>query len=420
MTNLFPTEWDLYEYLVDATIELQTSSNTSEIYDLMNFQVLGLMIEKNFDDDIFPIVLIDLLIPRSVYYKIIKNDDPKIILTVNKFVKQYDGITHKETVIQQKFTPIVTDDSNDINADVYKNLKASDDKKDDDITASDMNRAYQFILVLDDDIKKSKNTANIILSNVNVASTMMYMLSKSGFGSDNILMSPVDNTSTYDELLLLPTPIVDQFNYINNMYGVYKEGMQVFKDFDTFYILRKSGKCTAYRRNEPTTITFAVVGRIGSSSSVSRGINYDKANNRVFMSLSGNQLSISDTSSVIDKTTGINTQIIQVETGETIDVVGDSNTPTSTMTTISHSKYIKDEMLLRKKELSHIVNITIDDIDISLLTPNKEYKFITDVSDMRDTLSGTYRICNMRSLFRKEDTALKCMTVATFKRTSDN
>lgn len=420
MNNLFPTDWDLYEYLVDASIELRKSSNKIEIIDLMNFQVLGLMIEKNFDEDIFPILIIDLLMPRSVYYKIIKNESPKIILTINKFVKQHDGITHKETILQQKFTPVISDDSNDINADVYKNLKASDDKKDDDITASDMNSVYQFILVLDDDIKNSKNTANIVLSNVNIASTIMYMLSKSGFGGDNILMSPVDNTTTYNELLLLPTPIVEQFTYINNIYGVYKEGMQIFKDFDTFYVLRKTGKCTAYRKNEPTTIVFAVVGRIGSPSSVSRGINYDKANNRVFMSLSGSQLSISDASSVINKTTGINTQIIQVETGETINVIGDTNTPASTMTTISHSKYIKDEMLLRKKELSHIINITIDDIDISLLTPNKEYKFITDVSDMRDTLSGTYRICNMRALFRKEDIALKCMVVATFKRTSDN
>lgn len=417
MANVFPTDWDLYKYDVDVTIELPLSSGKKTNYELNHFQIANLLIEKNFDDDIFPILMIDLMLPRSIYYKIINNKSSKIILVVSKYIKTTDGMSYKETIIERKFTPVISDDGSDINADMYNSMKSDDGLSNTDLSDIDMNSVYTFILTMDNDITHSKTIVNTVLSNVTVTTALLYLLLESGFSDTDILMSSVDNLTLYDQLILLPVSLVDQLEYINNMYGVYKEGMQFFKDFSILYLIRKTGLCTTYTKNEIKNITFVVSDKVGSMSSMSNGINKDRANSKVYMSLKGDQLNISDVSNVIDNTSGMNTEILQVETGEIISIF--DNTRSSVSTSISHSKFIKDEIKLRKTEMSHVINITIDDIDISLLTPNKEYKFITGVSDMRDTLSGTYRICKMQSVFNKDEMGFKCSTVATFKRTND-
>ena len=231
------TNSSFYRYMVT---KCELLFPNEEPFELKGDKIRGLKIEKDFDNYFFPIFSIDLFIDQMLYYKIVSmKTEVKFRIKVEKHKKSVimDGTYEfNELIIDSTFGIYINDDSFFINEDLYKAAQANG-------TSSMTGALHTFYLFKDSDLSSSKKTINAVLEDVTMTDTIAYILSASG--SDKVLMSPVDNTEVYKQVLLLPTTVIKNINNLEKQYGFYNNGSVLFYDFDRTYMLSRTAKLTA-------------------------------------------------------------------------------------------------------------------------------------------------------------------------------
>ena len=80
------------------------------------------------------------------------------------------------------------------------------------------------------------------------------------------------------------------------------------------------------------------------------------------------------------------------------------------------NKYTTEAAKHRKNENDFIINVTLSDIDISCLTPNKKFSVLFQTSKINLIRGGDYRISHMAFTFKKIGDIFNVNGGATFKR----
>lgn len=408
-------KWKIYKYELSVKIELN-----GELKELTEMQIHKLYIEKAYDEDMMPVILLDLMIPLDTYHDILTNKKTvKFLVKLSKYLDTNGNKGSSSPVFNDKFIPIIQDNMPFVDKAHYDTVKYGSGFSKNDVITTDMQYKYSFILVQENTFKAMKTTTNAVLTNSNILDALTFCLNKSGV--NKMLMTKLDNSASYSELLLLPIPLFNQLNYLDKYFGLYKAGSQIFFDVDCGYILSNTAECTAWRQNEPKQIVFTVNSPM-SGDDQSRGSVFDDKAKILYCNISKDNLSVNSSSVGVDNIIGNNDLVLNTATGNMDKIDSGSeqigNAIYGVRTTSSCNKFLSSELALRKKENSCVVLISCQDIDVSYITPNKEYKIITDVSNIINRLQGKFRITSHTQEYIKHGGHFTINATFTLKRTS--
>lgn len=399
-------------YLYTMAISVETPNGLTE---LQPVQINSAYIEKDFDNSFLPIFLVNLNLQKDLYYDIINNHTTsKFIIQIDKYIDPGNTgkAKTKRVYIRDKFIPIINDKTPFTDEKFYKTIKYNGGNKvGNQLIPYDLMQSYDFVLVRESDLLATKKTMNTVFSSTNIITALTTVLSNAGV--KNVLLSSLDNSTTYRELLTLPVPLIPQLKYIDSYYGLYKEGSQIFFDMDRAYILRNSPQCTAWSQNEFKEVAITI-NMPSSGQDLMVGSVVDNEQKTIFLNTNKDQVSFIDKTTSSDMTIGNKTMLVNTVSGGITNVNPSVSTIGSTTsnirTTSTRNEYANSELQMRQSEFRNIVNIICNGIDISHITPNKKYKLLSNIPSIIGKIKGDYRLCRVIYHFAKEGDHFAVMT----------
>lgn len=413
MATISP-DWKVYKYKV-AQCALYIDSETIKID---SGKIQNFFIEKDFDSDNLPIFMIRLLLSSEIYYKICKaQDSAQLGLDIKSVVDRgEEQLEEFSDYIKGKFVLLPVDNTPFMNEEIMRETKeaGSYGKGGTDIT--DMANGYSFILAKYETLNSTKVIVNSVLQSANILTTVAYALSSAG--CSNILMAAPDNTITYKEMLLLPIPLINQLKYLNNYYGLYKSGAQIFFDFDRIYIVKKCSNSGAFDDVEPKMVGFHVYDG-SNGTDYGCGSYTDNLNKKGYITVGADQFDVKDLSTTSTQYSGNNSII--VNNSGTSSVANTDNTKGNSksfnvITTSTHNPYATQETKLRLDELKSVITITTSNCDLKLLTPNRCYRISSTSTKAAMAVNNTYRLSKLTVMFIKDGDLFTNDTQITLKK----
>lgn len=409
--KLDKTKWKIFKYSIGS---LTLNIGDEEPIKLEPTLIQSLYIEKDYDKDFLPIIIMNILLSDELNYKIYANQDTSFFNLQVKGETDNDGRGDDSIVydyINDKFIVLPTQSTPNINQVELDNMKQSSTYGEGQFTLQDVSTVRTYILARKSDLTSTKNIVNKVLSSSNMLTAVSYLMSKSG--CSNILMSPPDNSTAYKELILLPIPLCNQLKYLDNYYGIYKHGALFFFDLDRIYIVKKDANCTAYDKTEAKTVEITVHGS-DTGEFIEKGSWTDDKNRIGYIDISSADFEISDKTSTSNEYVGDNSLIIN-NNATNSDAISNNSGSFNIITTSTHNQYCTQERQLRLKELSCVVTAMLNNCDLRLLKPNKKFKINSSSSKANKQINSLFRLSSLKLSFVKNGNLFTTIVQATLK-----
>ena len=400
----------LYEYICDK-LEITCNSKTYPIEDI---QITGIYLERNYDTDNLPVFMMDIIMSDELYYNICTHhDDTKFTMTFKSQISESESEkTAGSIYINGSFIPMELDGTPFHSQQLFDEMK-SKSTTGETSTLLNFSNSRTFILCSEKQLKATKHRCNCVLTSASMLDAVAVLLSESG--AVKPLVSPFDNNSKYSELILLPQQTIPQLKYLNGFFGFYKEGAQIFFDFDYTYILRNTAKCTAYVKDEIQNVVFCIYDTsYGDTTKI--GSKRDIKTKTAYIGLSSVNFTMDDLSKAANEYMGTNATIINVD-GSVSNATSGNGDSYSVLSVTSHNNYIASETSLRLKELSCVVYLNLQNVDLSLLTPNKTFRIMSTDTNITKKVSGLFRLVSVQVTFIKSGNKYNTSTMVQLKRT---
>jgi hypothetical protein len=246
-----------------------------------------------------------------------------------------------------------------------------------------------------DQYTKSNQSCGFVLTKCNLQSAVSMCLSKIHKTAD-VLISPFQNATQYEELIIPPIPLYKAISYLDNKYGFYIAGSVIFYDINNLYILNAGPGCTAWRDKEYKRSVLYVYSTAGDDGQLDAMIIRKEDPTHYFTAMEANT---SFQNMTQQSTTNFGSEITQinVDTGESQNAEstnGSSTTITKNkqFTYGTDNKYTSSNLEARLNELKTIVSFSGANWDIEAFTPNKEFGVIFADDNKNKMFSNSYRI----------------------------
>ena len=200
-------------------------------------------------------------------------------------------------------------------------------------------------------------------------------------GHKKVLMSPIENFETYQELLIPPLKAYKALMYLDQYYGLYKFGALIYYDLDKLYIINPNGKLTAKEKKEWTETSFLITKR---DTAIPGNAMIRKPGEKVFyVNIPEDNLSPYMPSIVNNENLGSIAKIVTAD-GTSVDYAeADQSFMNQRNEYIKYTrdedtKYLKTILKARMEENECNIYINGDNFDINAFALNKTYKLIFD------------------------------------------
>jgi hypothetical protein len=403
--------WHLYKYKVKA---VSLNIEGEDPIELNPNLVQSLYIERDYDNDILPVIMLSVVIKDEYNFKILANQDSTSITLHIQGEIDSDGkgdtsVTHD--YIKDTFCVLPIDSTPNVNSDELERVKESSTYGSGGLTMNDASQTRTYILAKRADLKSTKVICNTVFCSANMTTVVSYLLNKSG--CTKVLMSPVDNHTMYNELLLLPIPLTNQLRYLTSYYGLHKHGTTIFFDIDRIYVIRKNAGCTAYDDIEPKDVEITVNGG-DSGTNIARGSFTNDSRRTGYIDVGVDQFFVSDQSTTGNEFIGDNSLIIN-NLGDVSEAVSNSKGSFNIMTTSTHNTYTQYETELRYRELKSVISILTANCDLRLLKPNRRFKVNSTSTAANLAVKGDYRLSKLKVSLVKSGNDFTNITEITLK-----
>jgi len=380
---------------------------------LHNDNILGMVIEKDYDNYYFPIFNLKLSLPYSEYFTIIENK------TTVKFKVRLEKATYDEISVDY-YTEVVFDSTFSIFTDVNS---AFFDKElynqTTNILGTVENRGvFDFYLFKDNDITSSRKIINRVVSESNMSNCIVYLLSKSG--TTNLLMTPLDNREVYRDIILPPLSVIKSISYLEKYFGFYKHGALFFYDFNTTYFINKCAECNAYRSGEYKEVIVTVFKSI-SANAKTPGNFKDNKTKTYTLYVTRDSIEMVTESVIADQVYGTNINIIDTKANTKTEIhpnIQTRNNNSGYILNNYNNKYLADMLTNRKYENDNIINIALTDVDIECFEPNKKYIMNFEEKEINIKHNGKYRLSYSLFTFTKQGEYFAISGNVQFKKTT--
>lgn len=403
------------------TIKVELKFSNGKTKSLETSQVQGLYIEKDYDSDHLPIVLLDLSLSR-IDENEIKNDTEFKIRIKQYYIEEEEGEKKDQKIfLNDTFVKLDFGKKPDNSTKIDKKIRDENDLDNDDVALEDLTRQITYPLIRKSDLLLTKKIINGVISNVRQLDVLAWALTKAGCRKP-MLLSNFTNSASIGELIVHPKGLLENLIYWEKEYGWHREGTYLFLDFDVLYIIRMNGQCTAWRPNEPKKLTFCI-SDAESEDNIPTGVLVKK--NTVYYNIGVDQYDVINATDISDHIEGNN--MILVDTGN--GVVSNIKTGVSsyggtgsynTKSYHGHNPYVGEQYKRRKSEQEHQIKFTCNNGDLGYLTPNKSIAILTDVTEIVKDFKGSYRLGGFKASFIKNGEHFDNTIEITVKRVSKN
>ncbi len=393
-----------------------------ETVDIEPGLVSGFIIEKDFDNDFFPIFRLDMSIDTKLYYRILDNKTTvKFIIKLRSYAyKDLDDTKPaKKDVFNTIFIPFIDDETPFLERKEYENAaKVSSDpetlgKKPETTGGNE----FSIYLFKEDDILKSKKIVNTVLTSTNMTDAIAYVLTKAGI--NKVLMTPLGNSNTYSEVVIPPLSAMSLLKYLDAQYGFHVRGTIMFFDFDALYLIEKSYVATAWVKNEYKDVIF-IIREPDDPIKYAPGIYTDDKKKTHFVNIFHENLKLANPAISKDQIEGINKTIVSSKPRNAATIRASSKARGSGTYQVFVNRYVNPYATSAEKyrieSEGKIAVITSSDVDISVFRANKQYTFKYSDTSINSKIGGKLRLSKSVFAFTNSGDYFSNKVELTFKR----
>lgn len=402
------------QYVYSAIMTFDNTSKQESI-ELSMDEIQLLVIDKDYENTNMPVITLSVLMETKVRDRLIlEMDDGIVSLQIIKYNKIDDDFIG-QTILNDIFVYIIDGEithSQDID---YK----------EGVSEQNPTRiSTTMYLMKRDSINNNRQIINCVnrydtRKGVMNKISMTDLVMRTSSYLKPMLLEPIENNKSFDEVIIPPmTSVSEYIKYLNdNISTLYSTGYRFFMDFDTNYIVSKSGIKVEHKDQKYPT----VIIDIGDKSNLNYAVdgNIYNAKNR-FYHIPVSTSMVKFHRNVTAK--HLVTQVACIDSSGNVvsDRVYDSTknihdkmsilTNTTSNTTIC--KNAKNELI----NGSLLIDIVKSDLDASIFTINKEY-IINNVDEYKE-YDGRYLLCGVKQFFIKDDVYFMMNTALRFKKIS--
>lgn len=251
----------------------------------------------------------------------------------------------------------------------------------------------------------SNKTVNAVFTRDNIQNMVAQLLTETKH--KRVLISPMENTKIYEELLVPAFPCYKALMFLDQYFGFYKTGGMIYYDVDTLYILNTNGKCRAKQQDEWPETMFIVTE---SPRSLPGNAMVVRPNEKVFYcNIAEASLNVQNYANTMNEKYGSTAKIVvtddtTINTAEAEQDYIDQRNTTYAYITKEDNQFTADIMKARMEENQANVMINANNLDILAFTPNKTFKLTFDDTTKQEKygkyvyrLSYAYHIMVMES-----------------------
>lgn len=383
-------------------------------------------IENYYEEATFPLFKVTCVMESSRYYKIMKNKDKvKFKLRVQSYYLK-NGTQEQSLLrdfINDTFILFPSEADENYDEGLDRLTGSTDDRNELDALDNDI----ELFLFRDTIVTGLRSTFNSILSNVDMSTTVAYLLSKAG--AKNVLMSPMENMTVYDTLLLPPQSIERQLKYLNNNFGFYKEGGVIFFGINNSYILNYKAGCTAYKDKEIQETVIYILDKANHYHYLQGQILKFIDNNGVIEPVEDKfYYSASSTAIGIHNNTitanaigaGVDAAVVDMQHNSAETITSNAQAiekrNTSVLFNNSSNKYLGTTYAAQANANSTVITLSVENHNLEAFYPNKKISFIFEDAKLNQKYKGEYRVASSIEIFTNHGEDYTCSSVLTFKK----
>ena len=395
-------------------------------FTIPNERLTAIDIIEKFEDWLFPVFRVKMVLSSTQYLKITKNkNNVKFHIRLYKYYNYFEKVGEpslNSVAIDDMFSLILDDEQEDLTSGMKEEemrLDYTTLKRDDSNDMVMVDNDVEFFLYKRSIAVNLKNQINKIFNDVTVTDVISYLMYY--IKAKNVLMSPATNNDRYSTIVIPNLTVLEALRFLDTYYGIYDVGSMIYFGFDYAYIIRYEGKCSAYTKGEKTKISIVIPKQI-SSHIASTGVLETKTGDK-------KRYIVADYQTIGSRNDNISGELFE---GNKITVVnnftGSSSNFESTENTLgsSHTKQQLNKTLndwigktysKQKKAEENVVNVRLGDYDMTLLRPNKSFNILFEDTALTKKYDGEYILSSVEHHFAKEGESLVLNSVCQFKRT---
>jgi hypothetical protein len=378
-------------------------------YDLDLNQVKDVTLIDNYLDNLFPIFKIDIGVEQSVYQQIIKEKDTlTVTFQLRKFYRLSNESANKQKFATRyaeenfingtKYYLIMEDDDNDLSS--YIHSKEFPDGDEDDPNA--LYISMELFLFNSSAIKGNRKIVNKIFNYITVTTALTWLLKSAGI--KKVLLDRPDNTEKYYFFKIPPLTINNAIRFIDSYYGIHSCGSVIYCSLKYTYVLRFSSNTNAFVSGEIEDIYF-IVPSVGSTLTDSYAMLSKKGyTNAYYITVDPSLFEPRAYDDNLQDYIGArDLQFIDAAEG-TVNSTrnGNGSSNIEVITSKGENTYYADIYANYANSLKSEIVVTVKDVDVSILEPNKHYHFLFQDTTLSKKYTDTYFLCKKSTQFVKE------------------
>lgn len=411
---------NLYNYTTND-ITIIYSDGTTGIIKALN--VTSINIEKDFDNDFFPIFNLNVALDVATYRKITGDKNVQFRVSINKFAVKStaehvpSGIKYAEPVFSDVFYAMTNETDNDQltklegQANKTKGVKSEDN----------FSRLLSLYLYKPHTLDVNNNPDSFIFGDADPMSVIVYLSDK--FGVNKMMISSPDNTKKYPQIIIPGVKYTDMIKAMESIYGVYNKGSVLFYDFDNlFYISKDIVNNQALRSGEPSMVNIKFT-EMGEGADRLAGSFLDSRMNRYYINSSSYPV-IQDVGSYTQEVVFNNIEYVNTANGvngkKSVKLNGRNIENKRLIDNKYSNMYAINSALYAIEESNYLLTVSLLNIDMTYMTPNKRYSLNFEFKDFENSkkYDGNYRLSKVIHTLSKNgnDQYLNCTSTCVLKR----
>ena len=377
-------------------------------YTVSNKLILSMTIVEDYDQWCFPYFELAFSVPTDTY-RLMQKHATDIKATMNIQKAKFKDAISTEVDTSQAFKNCINNTFYVYFNDTTPELSETEQK----IVESSNNNygtlaVAKVLLYPYDYYNKYDLIVNDSLQNTTLADAITLCLNRCGV--TNVLMSPPTNCRRYSQFIITPISLVNQLDRICNSYGIHATGTMIFFGLQKLYILDKAAKCTTYETNE-FTVTYIIANGKTMGSNQTGGC-YEHLTKKYNL-VNATYIDIKDNEQTSLKTVGSN--VVAVGSSGTVTKSNNGASSTTNVVVYEEGEATLNALNLSISENANIITVNFTNVDIDMLSPNKQFILTLEGTTEKSKYNGKYRITKVIHLFEKDGDIFTVTSTAEFK-----
>ena len=394
-----------FNYKVEASVIIDNAN-----YTIPDGTINSIIVDYDYDKKNMPAIYLALRLTTELYNKMVTNVETAVIsFRLYKFNTQLqNGIT--SPYIQDKFTYIISGDPN-YNEAMERYVSSSDSNS---TNANSYMQGHIGLVSLS--LSEENNLLiNDIIKNSNLASIIHKYTHHM-----KMCIEPFDNADTIQQFIIPPINTITNFlAYMNENFCFYKSGYRFFRDFSTSYLLSMKGNPVEDSNVDYNTIVIYVCDPTDEKANTT-ALEFDTTNKAYVIYVNANNVTTKPNrvlskkfNSLIGVDTLGNINELELDLPTYADATKKNifeRVPNDNIELINNTKAILESGSL-------VVSIIKNEIDASIITPNKQY-FVKSHNINRD-YDGKYVLCMKKEIFYRTTSSFVCTVTFNLRKAED-